>query len=165
MIQVILDTSFLISFADPDRPNHGVAKAYFEKFVTEGIPMWASAVVLGEFHVKQSINDLPLQYFRILNYTVPHALRAARLFATLDKSGLHDATEKRPIIINDLKIISQAVEEQIPVVLTEDKRTLSKMIEALQRAEPLPLKAVLLADGFSSLSLEDQTENQQPSLL
>jgi predicted nucleic acid-binding protein len=29
MIQVSLDTSYLISFADPARPNHAVAVEYF----------------------------------------------------------------------------------------------------------------------------------------
>jgi hypothetical protein len=35
MIQVSLDTSFLISFADPDRPNHVVAVDFSEGF-TQG---------------------------------------------------------------------------------------------------------------------------------
>jgi hypothetical protein len=43
MIQVSLDTSFLISFADPDRPNHAVAVDYFRHCLAQQIPMWTAA--------------------------------------------------------------------------------------------------------------------------
>jgi predicted nucleic acid-binding protein len=43
MIQVSLDTSFLISFADPDRPNHAVAVDYFRHCLAQQIPMWIAA--------------------------------------------------------------------------------------------------------------------------
>jgi hypothetical protein len=79
MIQVSLDTSFLISFADPSRPNHAVALEYFRHCLAERIPMWISVVAAGEFEVGQPVADLPLQNFRIQPYNLPHAVRAAAL--------------------------------------------------------------------------------------
>ena len=73
MIQVSLDTSFLITFADPERPNHAVAVEYFRHCLAQRIPMWISTVVAVEFEVKQPISDLPLQNFRILPYNLAHA--------------------------------------------------------------------------------------------
>lgn len=77
MIQVSLDTSFLISFADPNRSHHGIAVDYFHHCLAKQIPMWVSVVAAGEFEVGQPIVDLPLQNFRIQPYNLPHALRAA----------------------------------------------------------------------------------------
>jgi hypothetical protein len=85
MIQVSLDTSFLISFADPSRPNHVIAVDYFRHCLAQQIPMWISTVAAGEFEVKQSISDLPLQNFRIQPYNLPHAIRAAALFRSLNE--------------------------------------------------------------------------------
>jgi len=43
MIQVSLDTSFLISFADTDRPNHAAAVDFFRHCLAQQIPMWIAA--------------------------------------------------------------------------------------------------------------------------
>src|ERR1035437_10694381 len=120
MIQVSLDTSFLISFADPDRPNHAVAVDYFRHCLAQQIPMWLSTVAAGEFEVGQPISDLPLQNFRVQPYNLPHAIRAAALFRTIREDNAPSVEHRRPIIINDLKILAQAEEESIPVILTED---------------------------------------------
>jgi hypothetical protein len=100
MIQVSLDTSFLISFADPSRPNHAVAVEYFRHCLAQRIPMWISTVAAGELEVKQSISDLPLQNFHILPYNLPHAIRAAALFRSLSEVKAASADDARRIIIN-----------------------------------------------------------------
>lgn len=79
MLQVSLDTSFLITFADPGRAHHAVALEYFRHCLTQRIPMWLSTVAAGEFEVGQPVSDLPLQNFRIQPYNLPHAIRAAAL--------------------------------------------------------------------------------------
>jgi hypothetical protein len=96
MIQVSLDTSFLISFADPDRPNHGVAVDYFRHCLAQRIPMWISVVAAGEFEVGEPISDLPLQNFRIQPYNLPHALRAAALFRALLTEGFTPGRLEQP---------------------------------------------------------------------
>src|ERR1022692_2876897 len=121
MIQVSLDTSFLISFADPSRSNHAVAVDYFRLCLAQQIPMWISTVAAGEFEVKQPISDLPLQNFRIQPYNLPRAIRAAALFRVLREENTPAPDDRRPIIINDLKILAQAEEENIPIILTEDR--------------------------------------------
>jgi hypothetical protein len=147
MRQFSLDTSFLISFADPTRPNHGTAVDYFRYCVAERIPMWVSTVAAGEFAVKQSLNDLPLRNFRILPYNLPHAIRAATLFNQA-KDVSTSAEDRRPIIINDLKIIAQAAEEKIPFILTEDENTLVRLAAALRAKGVLVIGTLLLKDGF-----------------
>ena len=60
---MLVDTSFLITLADKTRPNHLVAKQYFQECLLRRIPLYLSAIVVSEFQVKQAINDLPLRNF------------------------------------------------------------------------------------------------------
>jgi predicted nucleic acid-binding protein len=147
MFQLSLDTSFLISFADPSRPNHAAAVEYFRYCVAEHIPMWISTVAAGEFEVKQSFNDLPLQNFRIQPYNLSHAIRAAALFRE-SRSVSTPSEDRRPIIINDLKIIAQAAEEKIPFIVTEDENTLVRLTDSLRRKGAIAVGTYLLREGF-----------------
>jgi predicted nucleic acid-binding protein len=160
MIQVSLDTSFLISFADPSRPNHAIAVEYFRHCLAQRIPMWISTVAAGEFEVKQPISDLPLQNFRIQPYNLPHAIRAAALFRSLNEGNAASAEDTRRIIINDLKIIAQAEEEQISVVLTEDANTLLRIATRLRQCNASSVRVLLLTDGFTPGKLENPDQGE-----
>ena len=164
MIQVSLDTSFLITFADPERPNHAVAVEYFRHCLAQRIPMWISTVVAGEFEVGQPISDLPLQNFRILPYNLAHAIKAASLFNTLRKET-PPVEDRRNIIINDLKVIAQAEEERIPVVLTEDENTLTRIVARLNKPGFVSVSTILLREGFTPgrLEIPAQGELQMPA--
>ena len=56
-------------------------------------------------------------------------------------------------IKDDMKIIAQALKENIEFVLTDDARTFYKYCERLRTANNWNIKAIKLADGFSSGSL------------
>ena len=161
MIQVSLDTSFLISFADPDRPHHAIAVDYFRHCLAQRIPMWISVIAAGEFEVKQPVGDLPLQNFRIQPYNLAHAIRAAALFRSLQTPNLQPtANDARPIIINDLKLIAQAEEENIPVILTEDANTLTRIVTRLRQTHSGCVRALLLKDGFAPGKLENPDQGE-----
>ena len=164
MLQVSLDTSFLISFADPGRPNHAVAVDYFRHCLTQRIPMWLSTVAAGEFEVRQSVSELPLRNFRVQPYNLPHAIRAAALFRAQLDSGLSAPEDRRPIIINDLKILAQAEEEGIPVILTEDRNTLSRLADRLRPGGHLQVRTLLLNEGFTPGRLETPAQGEFPLL-
>lgn len=160
MIQVSLDTSFLISFADPDRENHAVALEYFRYCSAERIPMWISTIAAGEFEVGQPIIDLPLQNFRIQPYNLPHAIRAAALFRA--QRSEESGEDRRPIIINDLKILAQAEEDEIPIILTEDAKTLSRLAEQLKKKGAVAVRVLLLSEGFTPGRLKQPDQNEFP---
>lgn len=162
MLQVSLDTSFLISFADPGRPHHTAAVDYFRYCLQKQVPMWVSVVAAGEFEVGQPVTDLPLQNFRIQPYNLPHAIRAAQLFKTL-RSDSNPPGDSRRIIVNDLKIISQAVEDGIGVILTEDENTLARLVTRLRSAGTVETEVVLLKDGYSARKLGDPRQLSLPS--
>ena len=149
MLQVSLDTSFLITFADPGRAHHAVALEYFRHCLTQRIPMWLSTVAAGEFEVGQPVSDLPLQNFRIQPYNLPHAIRAAALLRAVREDSASPVEDRRPIIINDLKILAQAEDDGIPVILTEDRNTLSKLADRLRERGQANVRVLLLAEGFT----------------
>ena len=160
MTQVSLDTSFLISFADPTRQHHTVAVDYFRHCLAQQIPMWISVVAAGEFEVGEPISDLPLQNFRIQPYNLPHAIRAAVLFRAHREAIPPAPEERRPIIINDLKILAQADEDQIPVILTEDANTLSRLAARLRQRNATTVRVLLLAEGFTPGRLENPGQDE-----
>jgi predicted nucleic acid-binding protein len=162
MSQISLDTSFLISFADPSRANHAVAVDYFRHCLAERIPMWLSTVAAGEFEVRQPVSDLPLQNFRIQPYNLPHAIRAAALFRVLLQEDVEPSVDRRPIIINDLKILAQAEEESIPVILTEDRNTLYRIAERLRQKGSSQVRVLLLTEGFTPGRLVDRSQGELP---
>lgn len=162
MIQVSLDTSFLISFADPDRPHHAVAVDYFRHCLAQRIPMWISTIAAGEFEVGQPVSDLPLQNFRMQPYNLPHAIRAAALFRSLRDEQSQQPEDRRPIIINDLKILAQAEEDRIAVVLTEDANTLSRITARLLLRGAIAARTVLLTEGFTPGRLVTPEQGEFP---
>ena len=160
MLQVSLDTSFLITFSDLARANHTVAVDYFRHCLTRRIPMWVSTVAAGEFEVGQPVSDLPLQNFRVQPYNLPHAVRAAALLRALREDGSQLVEDRRPVIINDLKILAQAEEEGIRVVLTEDRNTLSRMADRLRERRQLNVRVLLLTEGFTPGRLEEPDQGE-----
>jgi predicted nucleic acid-binding protein len=160
MIDVSLDTSFLISFADPKRPHHQVAVDYFKHCVASGFPMWISTIVAGEFHVGQPFTDLPLRNFRIQPYNLPHALRAAVLLRFVSSQDTSPRIDARRIVINDLKIIAQAIEDKISVILTEDEGTLAKLVRRAARPDEDTPNVLLFADGFKPCRLVNPGQDE-----
>ncbi len=165
MIQVSLDTSFLISFADPTRAHHQAAVDYFKHCVANGFPIWVSTIVAGEFQAGQPFTDLPVQHFRIQPYNLPHALRAGDLVKFFHAQESSTKFGTRRIVINDVKIIAQAIEDEIPVILSEDENTLAKLTRQVQRTDKGAPSVLLLADGFTPgrLATPEQDEFKLPS--
>jgi predicted nucleic acid-binding protein len=155
-VAVLLDTSFLISLVDGNRPNHEVAAQYYRLLLEQQLPMYFSAIVAAEISIKQPITDLPLKNFRAIPFNIPHAIESARIWNALDK---RDDGDSRAVIRDDVKLMAQAEHESIPFILTEDASTLYKYCERLRTAGKLSVRAIKLADGFDSCAfrLDGQT--------
>jgi len=141
----LLDTSFLITLVNANRPNHDVAKEFYRHMLQNSIPMYFSALVAAEFGIKQAVDDLPLRNFRILNFSVPHGQKSAELWNALDR---HDPGDNRAVVRDDVKLLAQAAHEKIGFILTEDAGTLFKYCERLRFAGKLQSRPLKLADGF-----------------
>jgi predicted nucleic acid-binding protein len=148
---VLLDTSFLISFANPDRPQHDVARQYFRECIHRQIPMYLSAIVVSEFQVRQAINDLPLRNFVVLPFNVDHAMRCGILVRQLAR----DAADDRVRVKDDFKLIAQCDCEGISHLLSEDASTLAKYLQRAQAVGQPATQAILLKNGFDAAWFEN----------
>lgn len=144
----MLDTSYLITLVDDNRPYHQVARRYFEHALQTGTPLHVSTLVLAEFAVKQDVADLPLRNLRVEPFNVMHATKAGKLVAALAPS--RDPADSRSIVRADLQILAQAEVEGIQYILTEDESTLSKYVARSRAGGHSQCQAVLLKGGFDT---------------
>ena len=148
---VLLDTSFLISFADPTRKHHAVAVQFFKLFTSEGVPMYLSTIVASEFHMKQPVTDLPLEAIIALPFNLNDAVRAAELDFAAYKGAPGVA---RDALKDDFKLLGQVKESDIAFVITEDARSLYKFCSELRAKHLLSTRAIKLEDGFDKSHLD-----------
>jgi len=154
---VLLDTSFLISLVDSKRVNHDTAKQYYKHILEQRLPIYFSAIVASEFSIKQPIEELELRSFRVLPFNIPHSKKSAHLWNLLDG---RDSGDNRSVVKDDIKIIAQALCENIPFILTDDANTFYKYCERLHNIHNLDIRAIKLADRFdlSALRLDGQKD-------
>lgn len=154
---VMLDTSFLVSLLDRNRPHHNVAKQYYKTLLERESPLYFSAIVAAEIAARQPITDLPLKNFRSLPFNTTHSTEAGRIWNLLWEIGNGG---NRTAIKDDLKIIAQALHEKIPFILTEEESALYTYCERLRTLDNANIRAIKLSDGFSygAFSPDGQTD-------
>jgi len=107
----LLDTSFLISLVDGNRPNHAVAARYYRLMLDQNVTMYFSAIVAAEISIKQPITDFPLKNFRTVPFNIPHAVEAGRIW---NAPGSRDHGDARGAIRDDVKLIAKRREREGP---------------------------------------------------
>lgn len=144
---VMLDTSFLIAYADPTRPKHSVAKQYFREAIRLQIPLLLSTLVVAEFERRQPLSDLGLGNFRIVPFNFDDGQEAAKFAETLSPT---DDDDDRVCLAADVKIIAQAKRANAVAVLTEDEKSMAKYIDRLRGKGLIDCHPVLTKDGFDA---------------
>jgi predicted nucleic acid-binding protein len=152
----LLDTSFLITLADRNRPHHEAAKRYWKHFLENQVPIYLSTIVLSEFSVKQA---LPPEIMRVCIQTPfnhEHALKSATLYAVRSQgqSGQRDS------IKDDFKLIAQAELVPVAYLVTDDSETMFKYCQQFREMKLVTFKPIKLEDGFelSFLAPDGQRE-------
>jgi hypothetical protein len=141
---VVLDTSFLITLADPGRPNHGVARRYWQCFMEQQIPVYLPTIVVSEFCVRQEIPPDILRCCVVLPFNWDDAIKTAQL----DFSQLRESGDSRVAIKDDVKIIAQAVICSAQHIISEDADTLIRIATELKAAGKADFRPICLKDGF-----------------
>lgn len=150
MSSALLDTSFLITLVDANRPQHEVAHKYYRQMLDEHIVMYFSTIAASEFAIGQPITDLPLKNFRTIPFNIVHSVEAAKLWNLIQR----DSGDTRHVIRDDVKLIAQASKESISFILTEDAGTLYKYCERLRTAGFIQVRPIKLIDGFDSSAFQ-----------
>lgn len=52
---VLLDTGFLITLVNAQRPHHSIARSYYLHLLNSGMPMLLSSIAASEFAIKQPL--------------------------------------------------------------------------------------------------------------
>lgn len=146
MISILLDTSYLITLADPGRAHHEIAKRYLREALGHGCPLYLSAVVASEFQVGQPVSDLPLRNFHVLPFNIDHAMTSGNFMRALSR----DAGDDRVAVKDDVKLLAQMVCESITHILTEDSNSLVKYLGRLRDQGQASAQAIVLSDGFDA---------------
>jgi hypothetical protein len=149
---VLLDTSFLITLVNAERPHHSIARSYYLHLLKSGVPMRLSSIAASEFAIKQPMTELALNSFRPLDFNLVYAHEAARLWNAL---GRRDTGDAQAVVRDDVKLIAQASREGIGYLLTEDVSTLQKYCERLRVSGHISTRAIVLANGFDSSALRE----------
>ncbi len=103
---VLLDTSFFLRFLNESDPLFRNADGFFKHLVDHQLPMYLSTIVVAEFCVGGTIDQLPLKYLKMLPFNVEHAIRAGKFRAAF--RGQAAAPGERLLIANDTKLFAQA---------------------------------------------------------
>ena len=146
MISILLDTSYLITLADPGRAHHETAKRYLREALAQGCPLYLSAEVASEFQVGQSVSDLPLRNFHVLPFNIDHAMTSGNFMRILSR----DPGDDRVAVKDDVKLLAQMVCESITHIFTEDSNTLVKYLGRLRDQGQASAQAIVLAEGFDA---------------
>jgi hypothetical protein len=141
---LFLDTSYLITLADPGRERHGIAKRYYQEFLARKMPLAVSAIV-AEFCVRQKLETLPLQQLIL----VPFNHEDAVIAAGLDYKRFQSAGIERQSLKDDFKILGHAQARGFGCVITDDAETMFPYCLALRADSQVNLRAIKLQSGFS----------------
>lgn len=158
---VMLDTSFLITLADPRRDRHLVAKQYFQHFLAEKMPMFVSAIVVAEFCARQKLETLPLEQLVLLSFTHEDAVVAA----TFDFKALKGIEEDRQSLKDDLKIIGHAHARNLGYLITDDAKTMFEYCETLRKDGRTHLRGIKLQMGFSLEHFTPEGQKDFPPIM
>ena len=142
---VFLDTSFLISLANPSEANHQTALLYYRHFLRERMPMAISAIVVAEFCVKQKLSTLTLEQFILLPFTHEDAV----VVAGLDFKAYQSPAVSRQVLKDDFKIVGHAEARNFGYLATGDGSTMARYCEDLSARGALHIRAIDLNAGFS----------------
>ncbi len=146
MPSVILDTGFLISLINKDRPEHEAAKAYYKYFLENEFMLLVPTIVVSEFSIKQPFDQLPLHNFTILPFNYGEAVSCGELNAFYYRKKLK--VGQRDAVKDDFKIIAQAKEQNVTHLITEDGNSMKPYCEELKKEGKVGFDVIPLSAGF-----------------
>lgn len=153
---VVLDTSFLITLADPARAHHETARRYWRHFAEQALPVFLPTIVVSEFCIRQEIPPEILRACVVLPFNWDDAMQAAALdFSKVDREG-----ESRDALKDDVKIIAQAMVKDAAWIITDDTRSFYKFARELTAAGKATFRPIKLEDGFDLAFFDPNGQRQ-----
>ena len=139
---IMLDTSFCIRLMDANDNLHSHALEYFKFFLQEKIIIHLSTIVAAEYAVGDDPRNLPLDNLQIETFDFRDAATAGLFHKELMGNKTNIAGYNRRIIANDVKILAQIKNREIPAIISKDVASVTKYINPLVNSNFLSLKFI-----------------------
>lgn len=143
---LLVDTSALIAFANPQNPLHEKVSSYVAQAIRDGVPLHISALVAAEFSCRQSISDLDPRTFILDSFDIPEAVLSGRLDAAISR----DPQDSRVQHKVDIMLIAHAHKLGLAGILTADDG-LAKYCDRLRDLKLVDIRPLLLSDPYDPI--------------
>lgn len=149
---VLVDSSFCIRLLKADDEYHQNTVDYLEYFLENGVEIYLSTIVVGEYSVGDNPDNLlSLNVFKLLEFDYLDAKISGEFTSELIHNKELREIEQRQIVINDIKLFAQIKNRGIDAYITKDRKSLGKMVNLLKESHALHFEFIDL-----SVSLNDK---------
>ncbi len=136
--KILIDTCFLISLVNEDDPQHENAEEYFRYFISEGITLVLSTIVLTEFQDRQPKLEI-LENFQVAVFGVEESNAHREHFSRSDTAK--QSPKDKDGVKDDTKIIATALANGISTTLSVNsdfiRMAKKRGLENINYQEPL----------------------------
>ena len=135
MDSILLDTSFCIRLLKNNDELHQNAKDYFKYFLEQKIEIYLSSIVIAEYSVKDDVNNLPLEFVKIIPFDFFDGKTAGEFHSILINNKEQVANIERNVIKDDCKLLAQIFNRKIGAYITKDKKSFGQIFMPIQKAK------------------------------
>lgn len=139
---IMLDTSFCIRLMDANDNLHTNALEYFRYFLQEKITIHLSTIVAAEYAVGDDPQNLPLNNLQIETFDFRDAETAGTFHRELMGNKTNIAGYNRRIVANDVKILAQIKNREIPAIISKDIESITRYVNPLINSNHLSLRFI-----------------------
>lgn len=135
MDSILLDTSFCIRLLKSNDELHQNAKDYFKYFLEQKIEIYLSSIVIAEYSVKDDVNNLPLEFVKIVPFDFFDGKTAGEFHSIIINNKEQVANIERNVIKDDCKLLAQIFNRKIGAYITKDKKSFGQIFIPIQKAK------------------------------
>lgn len=135
MDSILLDTSFCIRLLKSNDELHQNAKDFFKYFLEQKVEIYLSSIVIAEYSVKDDVNNLPLEFVKIVPFDFFDGKTAGEFHSILINNKEQVANVERNVIKDDCKLLAQIFNRKIGTYITKDKKSFGQIFMPIQKAK------------------------------
>jgi predicted nucleic acid-binding protein len=135
-------------------PLHQNAKDYFKYFLEQKVDIYLSSIVIAEYSVKDDVNNLPLEFVKIIPFDFFDGKTAGEFHSILIENKQDVSSIERNVIKDDCKLIAQVFNRKIDAYITKDRKSFAKIIKPIQNTKGFNLELLDLEIPFKDFKGE-----------
>lgn len=145
--KVLADSSFLIALLSEGDKHHKSAVAYMKFLSEKEVILYLSPIVGAELNEDLNGRELPLlRSLRMLTFTFRDGDMAAEF-----RKKKHDRDgASKDCVKDDLKILAQAITNDMDAIITADSRAISSMFEILHPSKDNHLNYIDITQDYKT---------------